>query len=83
MSDQKFRFTATKHQEIVDELKKLNGLPPYDGPSNYVRGDGYFAASLEAKYGASIAELEQAVGFDELRRHWEQTGRDFECDDRR
>lgn len=36
--------------KCVDDLKKLNGLPPYDGASNYVQHDGYFAMSIERDY---------------------------------
>jgi len=43
-------------QKLIDDLKKLAGLPPYDEPSNLVRGDGYFAASLERKYGLEMVE---------------------------
>lgn len=33
-----------------DQLRKLNGLPPYDTPSNYVRGDGYFWLSIKREF---------------------------------
>ena len=33
-----------------DQLRKLHGLPPYDGPSNYLRADGYFAASIDKEF---------------------------------
>lgn len=47
--------------EIRDDLAKLDGLPPYNVPSNPCYGDGYFALSLERKYGASLDELRKAV----------------------
>ena len=34
----------------VEDLKRLKGLPPYDGPSNIVCNDGYFAQSIEQDY---------------------------------
>ena len=46
-------------KELRDELAKLNGWPPYDGPENICRGDGYYGMSLEKKYGKTIAELEK------------------------
>ena len=42
---------------LRDDLAKLAGRPPYDGPSNIVCGDGYFAKSLEEKHGADMATL--------------------------
>lgn len=44
------------------DLAKLDGAPPYDSPTNVVRGDGYFASSLAKKYGMSISDLRRAVG---------------------
>lgn len=56
-------------QEAIDDLKRLNGLPPYDG-FNPCCGDGYFAASLIKKYRMSIAQLEKAVGFAKIVAQW-------------
>ena len=53
----------------IDDLKKLSGLPPYDGPSNYVAGDGYFAMSIKRDYDSDIlAEAEKEIN--KLRREW-------------
>lgn len=40
------------------DLGKLNGDPPWDGPTNIVMGDGYFARSIEAKYGFDLKTLQ-------------------------
>lgn len=42
---------------IMDMLKKFLGKPPYDGPSNIVRGDGYFALQIERESGKKLKEL--------------------------
>lgn len=63
-------FPATLESQqkakAVDDLKKLNGDPPYDGGSNIVRNDGYFAISLERKYRMSIVKLGEWSGYDEV-----------------
>ncbi len=51
----------TRHEEITDDLKKLDGKPPYNGGSNICRDDTYFALSLEKKYGSSILELRKEI----------------------
>ncbi len=48
--------------KALDDLKKFYGRAPYDGGSNIVRGDGYFARSIEKRYGMSIPELARVVG---------------------
>lgn len=53
----------------IDDLKKLNGLPPYD-TFNPCCGDGVFMKSLEEKYGMSITLLEQATDFKKLCTAW-------------
>jgi len=44
-----------------DLLAKFDGKAPYDGPSNIVRGDGYFAKEIEREFGMSLKELRKAV----------------------
>lgn len=61
------KITAKRRAEIIDDLKKLNGLPPHHGFS-VVRGDGYFANSLVAKYGMSLTEMAKVSGFDKVRK---------------
>lgn len=56
--------------EVVDDLKKLNGIPPYDG-FNPCHNDGWFAKSLVKKYGVDISVLEKAVGFSKIRNAWD------------
>ena len=55
--------------KAIDDLKKLNGLPPYDG-FNPCEGDGYFALAMTKEYGMSIEELEKAVDFKKLVDAW-------------
>lgn len=47
--------------EAKDDLDKLNGRGRHATPSNICWGDGYFARSLEEKYGMSLQALEAAV----------------------
>ena len=47
--------------KATDDLAMLKGDPPYNIPSNICYGDGYYAASLERRYGMSIEELERIV----------------------
>lgn len=55
--------------EAIDDLKKLNSVPPYDG-FNPCGGDGYFAQSLVKKYGMPVDQLEKAVGFAKIVAQW-------------
>lgn len=48
-------------EQARDDLRKLRGQAPHNTPSNICYGDGYFAASIENKYGMTIAELDQAL----------------------
>lgn len=54
--------------ELKDELKKFKGLPPYDGPENIVRGDGYFANYIYSTWPQELIEqvekeLKKEVGY--------------------
>lgn len=64
--------------ELIKDLKMLNGIPPYDGPENYVRGDGYFANSFKEKYGASVDVLSKAVNFSDIINRWNKTREQFQ-----
>lgn len=44
---------------LTDDLAKLDGLPPHDGPSNPCLGDGYFMVSIQRKYGKPIEALRE------------------------
>ena len=56
---------------VLDDLKRLNGLPPHNG-FNPCAGDGYFAASLVKKYDLSIEELAKAVNFEKVLKDWKR-----------
>lgn len=45
-------LSAQDQQRLDDDVRKLLGKPPYDGPDNIVRNDNYFAHYLNATYGA-------------------------------
>lgn len=55
----------TTKKQAREELRMLRGEAPHNIPSNICFGDGYFAASIERKYGMSIAELDKALAEDE------------------
>lgn len=38
----------------MKDARILLGVKPYDGPTNYCRGDGYFGVACEHKYGKAI-----------------------------
>jgi len=51
------------NKKLMDELKMLKGLPPYDDWSNICYGDGYFWKSIQNKYTEKqIAEAEKELG---------------------
>lgn len=52
-------------EKLKDELRMLKGFPPHNKASNICWGDGYFAKSLERKYGKKISELEKISGITE------------------
>jgi hypothetical protein len=62
-------ITGTTAHEAVDDLKRLYGLPPFDG-FNPCEGDNYYAKSLTEKYGMSIDKLIEAVDFKSLMVRW-------------
>lgn len=43
--------------KLKDDLKRLDGKPPYDDPGNPCRNDAYFAKAMEAEYGKPLKEL--------------------------
>ena len=43
-------------KNCVRDLAMFRGLPPYDIPSNYTRGDGYFIMSIINKYGQDMVD---------------------------
>ena len=52
---------ALNLDEVRDDLARLDGKPPYATWSNMCYKDGYFARSLEKKYGKSIEQLRQDI----------------------
>ncbi len=52
-------YRKINQTELREDLAKLDGKPPYNTGSNILQGDGYFAKSLEEKYGLPIEELRQ------------------------
>jgi hypothetical protein len=43
--------------DCLEDLRKLAGLPPYDGGANPCRGDGYFAMSINQKYDSAVVHV--------------------------
>ena len=43
--------------KLKDDLKRLDGKPPYNELSNSCWNDAYFAKSIEKEYGRPIEEL--------------------------
>lgn len=56
------KLTPEEKIRATDDLKKLLGLSPYDTMDNPCYGDGYFAKSLEERYGVTIDELKKETG---------------------
>lgn len=55
----------TDVEKCADDLRKLQGLPPYDGSSNIVRGDGIFSRSIDQRYDAETRmQAEQILYLD-------------------
>lgn len=44
------------YRNCLDDLKRLYGMDPYDDNTNYVRNDGYFAASINKQYPKELIE---------------------------
>lgn len=56
------QMTEYHAREALDDIKKLKGEPPYDGGSNYLRGDHLFAESIRRKYGSDdIGEIRRVA----------------------
>lgn len=51
-----------KPRDMAEEVKKFYGLPPYDGPSNIVRADGYFYISFKNHWGITLEEARRKLG---------------------
>jgi len=50
-------------KKAIDELKRLNGHPPYNEWSNYCYGDAYYAMDIEKRYGMTIEKLTEFVNY--------------------
>lgn len=46
---------------LRDDLARFDGTPPYDTPGNPCYLDGYYAKSLEKKYGKPLSTLRALV----------------------
>ena len=71
------KTVAINDAEARDDLRKLHGLPPYDGGGNPCYGDGYFARSLVEKYGMELDKLKMVVGFNAELVRWKQARAGF------
>lgn len=43
--------------KLKNDLKMLDGKPPYNGPENICRSDTYFVKAMEKEYGKPLEEL--------------------------
>ncbi len=64
------RLTDSQLKEAAEDLRKLEGLPPYDGGGNICRNDGYFANDIERRWGMPIHELRKVTGITLEERRW-------------
>lgn len=71
------KMSGDKKKKAIDDLKKLDGLPPYDDRSNTCLNDELFAKSLVTKYGMELARLRKASGYDILYRQWRDVRNSF------
>lgn len=55
------RAIKGRHKDLLEDMAKLDGDPPYNTYTNICWHDGYFALSLEAKYGRKIETLRNIV----------------------
>ena len=54
---------STDKQKCKEQLKKLNGLPPYNSPLNFVAHDNFFAQSIKDEFDDKlIDECEKELG---------------------
>lgn len=63
--------------ELIDELKKFEGLPPYDGVSNICASDGYFLASLISIYGQDMVDGANELVIGPMLESWEVKRKEF------
>jgi hypothetical protein len=71
------RLSPSEKEEAIDSLKRLDGLPPYDGGSNFCQGDGYFAQSIQQKFNLSLDVLAKASGYDQVKARWDSMRASF------
>lgn len=57
------KLNETDKARLRVALKKLDGLSPYNVPSNQVINDGYYARAIEQMYGAPLEELRKLVEY--------------------
>lgn len=61
MKKAKKMLSNPKFKNLKDDLDKLDGNPPHNKPSNPCINDGYYARSLEEKYGMTIEDMRKIV----------------------
>lgn len=45
---------STDKEKCKEQLKKLNGLPPYNSSTNFVAHDNYFAQSIREEFDEKV-----------------------------
>ena len=43
------RGNKMNKDEVIEDIKKLLGIKPYNGATNFLIGDGYFSKSIQEK----------------------------------
>lgn len=59
----KSKLDRKKTAEAKDDLAILYGHAPHDSWSNHCYSDGYYANSLERKWGMSTSDLAKAISY--------------------
>lgn len=62
-ADMRSHPSPSRKEQIIADLDALKGRGP-GGQLNHAYADGYFANSLERKYGKTIDELVKEVGYE-------------------
>ena len=58
--------------KLVDDLKMLRGLPPYDDSSNLCLNDSYFSASIDREFGEDMVEAAEILIIEPMEQEYEQ-----------
>lgn len=63
--------------KLVDDLKMLRGLPPYDDRSNLSLNDNYFSANIDREFGTDMVEAAEILIIEPMEQELEQLKNDL------